>query len=128
MMNNENGRSMVEMLGVLAIIGVLSVAGIAGYSMAMKKYKANEIVNTASQLAILAQAKDAGNGGKVYAGTAQTGFDASGIDVPSGLTYMTADCTGTKCSVKVDGADAGVLSTAKEMVGTDGVGTFYNLS
>ena len=36
-MNNENGRSMVEMLGVLAIIGVLSVAGIGGYSMAMKK-------------------------------------------------------------------------------------------
>ena len=29
---NENGRSMVEMLGVLAIIGVLSVGGIAGYS------------------------------------------------------------------------------------------------
>ena len=27
---NESGRSMVEMLGVLAIIGVLSVGGIAG--------------------------------------------------------------------------------------------------
>ena len=57
MMNNENGRSMVEMLGVLAIIGVLSVAGIAGYSMAMKKYRVNEIVNAASQVAILALAK-----------------------------------------------------------------------
>ena len=29
------GRSMVEMLGVLAIIGVLSVGAIAGYSKAM---------------------------------------------------------------------------------------------
>lgn len=28
---NESGRSMVEMLGVLAIIGVLSVGGIAGH-------------------------------------------------------------------------------------------------
>ena len=28
-MNNESGRSMVEMLGVLAIIGVLSIGGIA---------------------------------------------------------------------------------------------------
>ena len=28
---NQNGRSMIEMLGVLAIIGVLSVGGIAGY-------------------------------------------------------------------------------------------------
>ncbi|MBQ8870568.1 MAG: hypothetical protein IJ019_04250, partial [Alphaproteobacteria bacterium] len=38
----EIGRSMVEMLGVLAIIGVLSVGGIAGYSKAMEKYKLNK--------------------------------------------------------------------------------------
>ena len=36
------GRSMVEMLGVLAIIGVLSVGAIAGYSKAMSKYKLNK--------------------------------------------------------------------------------------
>ena len=36
------GRSMIEMLGVLAIIGVLSVGGIAGYSSAMEKWKLNE--------------------------------------------------------------------------------------
>ena len=43
------GRSMVEMLGVLAIIGVLSVGAIAGYSKAMMKYKLNkysEQINT----------------------------------------------------------------------------------
>ena len=39
---NEIGRSMVEMLGVLAIIGVLSVGAIAGYSKAMMKYKLNK--------------------------------------------------------------------------------------
>ena len=39
---NEFGRSMVEMLGVLAIIGVLSVGAIAGYSKAMLKYKLNK--------------------------------------------------------------------------------------
>ena len=38
----ENGRSMVEMLGVLAIIGVLSVGAISGYSKAMMKYKLNK--------------------------------------------------------------------------------------
>ena len=37
-----SGRSMVEMLGVLAIIGVLSVGAIAGYSKAMMKYKLNK--------------------------------------------------------------------------------------
>ncbi len=36
------GRSMVEMLGVLAIIGVLSIGAIAGYSKAMMKYKLNQ--------------------------------------------------------------------------------------
>ena len=41
--NLENvGRSMVEMLGVLAIIGVLSVGAISGYSKAMFKYKLNK--------------------------------------------------------------------------------------
>ena len=38
------GRSMIEMLGVLAIIAVLTVGGIAGYSKAMKKYQANKVV------------------------------------------------------------------------------------
>ena len=40
----ESGRSMVEMLGVLAIIGVLSVGGIAGYSLSMRRHRANQIV------------------------------------------------------------------------------------
>ena len=47
---NEDGRSMVEMLGVLAIIGVLSVGGIAGYSKAMNKYKINKTTDQVSML------------------------------------------------------------------------------
>ena len=43
--NYEFGRSMVEMLGILAIIGVLSIGGIAGYSYGMDKYRANETIN-----------------------------------------------------------------------------------
>ena len=42
MMNTQSGRSMVEMLGVLAIIGVLSIGAVAGYSKAMMKYKLNK--------------------------------------------------------------------------------------
>ena len=50
--NNENqiGRSMIEMLGVLAIIGVLSVGGIAGYSKAMMKWQVNQQMEIISQL------------------------------------------------------------------------------
>ena len=47
---NENGRSMVEMLGVLAIIGVLTVGGIAGYSKAMEKFKLNKTISEYSYL------------------------------------------------------------------------------
>ena len=44
------GRSMIEMLGVLAIIGVLSVGGIAGYTKAMEKIHVNKIVNMISDI------------------------------------------------------------------------------
>ncbi len=40
--NSQNGRSMIEMLGVLAIVAILSVGAISGYSMAMESYKTNK--------------------------------------------------------------------------------------
>lgn len=50
-MNSEqSGRSMVEMLGVLAIIGVLSVGGISGYSKAMAKFKMSKAMDQMSML------------------------------------------------------------------------------
>ena len=39
---NPIGRSMIEMLGVLAIIGVLSAGGMAGYSKALELLKINK--------------------------------------------------------------------------------------
>lgn len=48
--NWEKGRSMIEMLGVLAIIAVLTVGGIAGYSKAMQKWKSNLQLNMLSEL------------------------------------------------------------------------------
>ena len=44
------GRSMIEMLGVLAIVGMLSVGGIAGYSKAMEKFKIDKTINEYSYL------------------------------------------------------------------------------
>ena len=57
------GRSMIEMLGVLAIIGVLSVGGIAGYSKAMMKFKINKTMQQIAEIAtnvrtLYAQQKD----------------------------------------------------------------------
>lgn len=48
--NEQSGRSMVEMLGVLAIIGVLSIGGISGYSKAMAKFRVNKTLDQISML------------------------------------------------------------------------------
>ena len=48
--SHQLGRSMIEMLGVLAIIGVLSVGGIAGYSKAMAKWKLNKAIDEISTI------------------------------------------------------------------------------
>ena len=50
---NESGRSMVEMLGVLAIVGILSVMGMAGFRHAMNKHNTNEIINEVNKRAYL---------------------------------------------------------------------------
>ena len=50
MKQNQFGRSMIEMLGVLAIIGVLSVGGIAGYSKAMEQFRINKAISEYSML------------------------------------------------------------------------------
>ena len=42
------GRSMIEMLGVLAIIGVISAAGFVGFKTALNKHEANTVLNDAA--------------------------------------------------------------------------------
>ena len=49
----ESGRSMVEMLGVLAIIGVLSIGGIAGYVLSMNRFRANAMLDVANKYAAI---------------------------------------------------------------------------
>lgn len=66
MQNCENGRSMIEMLGVLAVIGVLSVGGLAGYNKAMHQYKINA---TMEQIGMISSKLSSyGSGADSYAG------------------------------------------------------------
>lgn len=62
----QSGRSMVEMLGVLAIIGVLSVGGIAGYRTAMNQYEANQIINNITLTATMVSGSAMQRGGSQY--------------------------------------------------------------
>ena len=48
---NEQGRSMIEMLGVLAIIGVLSVGGFNMVNKMQTSYSNNQVLDAAGELA-----------------------------------------------------------------------------
>ena len=73
---SQRGRSMVEMLGVLAIVGVLSVGGVYGYGVASKKIKANNALHQASMLATTVSAYALSNDGNLPSSVAD--FGASG--------------------------------------------------
>ena len=52
--DKESGRSMIEILGMLAIAGILSVAAIAAYQTAMTKHRATTIIHEAHKRAVVA--------------------------------------------------------------------------
>ncbi len=111
----ESGRSMVEMLGVLAIIGVLSVGGIAGYTMAMNKYKANEIVNGISTIYMLGMSANKGQGSTtdmLYSTTVSP-------TVPSGASEITYK---TDKTVVAAITDTGVCDQVKNQLGDKATG------
>lgn len=96
---NEQGRSMIEMLGVLAIVGVLSVGGIAGYSKAMNKFKANKVIDQINMLSTNIRTmyssqrsyKGLNNGTAVSLGLAPSEmYDASSNDTGSSRSLMNA--------------------------------------
>ena len=53
-MSPQSGRSMIEMLAVLAVMGVLTVGGIAAYYFAVAKHRANQIYNQVDLRAVTA--------------------------------------------------------------------------
>ena len=90
----EKGRSMVEMLGVLAIIGVLSVGGIYGYSVAMRSNRVNEIAHAVSMLNTMGQALNNGQGN----GTLE--YEDAFHDLPNGVSAM--EYNDHKITVRMD--------------------------
>ena len=57
-MNNENGRSIVEMMGVLAIMGIIAIGGLAGFRSAMNKMSASKIVEVIGEVSGEAQRRN----------------------------------------------------------------------
>lgn len=52
MKNSQTGRTMIEMIGVLAIIGIISIGALAGYTQAVLKY---QITKTGDEILALSQ-------------------------------------------------------------------------
>ena len=77
MIKNESGRSMVEMLGVLAIIGVLSIGGIAGYTLAMNRYRANTLLDYVTRCVVTSQTKGVTGMPAGYADTGTATYEAN---------------------------------------------------
>ena len=109
-LTNETGRSMVEMLGVLAIVGVLSVGGVYGYGVAMKKHKANELLHQASMLATTISAQAMSNDGKLP--ETITDFGSTSYGKFPTIVGETADKTGF--TITISELDGSVCSQLKE--------------
>ena len=88
--SEQSGRSMVEMLGVLAIIGVLSVGGIAGYSKAMAKFKLSKAMDQVSML--VANIRTLYSGQRSYSGLNNKNAISFGV-VPSEMASGTSTIT-----------------------------------
>ena len=114
-LNQESGRSMVEMLGVLAIIGVLSIGGIAGYTMAMNRYRANEVLNVAAQLAVLSQTANQGRGG-VDMGLDDLSLTAANVPGLTDSATMTATTNGDTTTVTISALSSDDVGSAIESI------------
>ncbi len=98
----EHGRSMVEMLGVLAVIGVLSIGGIAGYRTAMDMHAANEIIGSvnkaATQLSVGLVAGTAGDTLTLDETTTASGHDMiAEINTPGTFVIQVQGVTKSVC-------------------------------
>ena len=89
----QDGRSMVEMLGVLAIIGVLSIGGIVGYKLAMNHYQASQIAHEMNIMRTDAQIKIAQGTEKLTLGSPydENKINFNNYDTAFGCKYVNED-------------------------------------
>ena len=122
---NESGRSMVEMLGVLAIIGVLSTVVMTGYTTALNKHKANQILNGASVRAMVASTQ-------IQRGVETPTLGGFPDDTIGGATFENSvkNTAGTgdwnketdkRFSLALTGVDEDICTQIKAMMGENGI-------
>ena len=132
----ESGRSMVEMLGVLAIMGILSIGCIAGYNYGINKYRANTIINDIMLRATdaIAQFDATGNANlsewpTITAGKYTIGLEDETIGIqvdglPAQLCEMVYNAIKDKADVKLNGT---ILESTNDNIACNNINTmvFY---
>ena len=126
-MKKEYGRSMIEMLGVLAIIGVLSIGGLAGYTMAMNRHRANTALDYAQRAFVVAQTT--GDGSTNITSTACSADAILGETMnTSALSACTVVRTNGVTTVDITAANDSVAEAIRSRTGVTGTGSKFTMS
>ena len=118
MKKQEQGRSLTEMLGVLAVIGILSIGAVVGYKYAGDKITANRIYNDI-KLAYM----DIHTSHNVPYQWTQSAFRPD-----SGYTLFVRRDKSANDFVRVDMVDEGVCSRLLELANDGKEMTLYNIN
>ncbi len=81
---NESGRTMTEMLSVICITGLLGILGIETYQIAVKMYRANEILTELDRMSLYCS--------QAFTNENHTG-DCDAKEMATDLAFVTIDST-----------------------------------
>ena len=106
----EVGRSMVEMLGVLAMMGIVGLVGVRMYTNAMNKHRANELIYEAQKRATMVAMQ-------ITAG--QENLSIANFTNPTGYTFGVEKNpnNANQFNITITGVDSKVCEHMKTAVG-----------
>ena len=122
----ESGRSMIEMLGVLAIIGVLSIGGLAGYTMAMNRHRATAITDYANRCVVVSQTRGVSGIATVHEAGESCADTLAGETAPTGYTATITAASADSTTVTLDGVTDAVDAILTERMGNGFNGVTYD--
>ena len=133
---NESGRSILEMLAVIAIIALLTVGGLAGYSFLVQKNKRNESVKQATQLVVGMKTvgdlgRYAADGKVVKASKVVKGLDTSKtagevVELPDGESFLVVTKLKNSFAVHLKAESRELFEDVAKALNGPGVSVFKN--
>ena len=109
-MRVQAGRSMVEMLGVLAVMAIISMVGVKMYTNAMNKHRANELIYEAQKRATMVASQ-------ILSG--RNGLSVAGFTDPAGYIFGAEanPQNANQFNITITGVDSDVCTQMKTAIG-----------